>query len=122
MPYIHDKGYVLSASQERLRQSIIQCAFLVKQHIIEKWGNEHFGWKISQTPSYILGWLMQPAYFIESGSIHIPEKKYEVIYRPRYGVICQNLCSSNGSAWTIASCVRDDTTWIENTESLKEIY
>ena len=124
MPYVHDKGYVLSRGQESLMQSMMQSCITVKQSIIEKWGNEHFGWNIpvTRTPSYILGWLIQPAYLVENGSIHIPEKKFEVIYRPRYGVLCQKLCTSNGSAWMIAACVTDDTIWIENPEKCEEIY
>lgn len=124
MPYVHDKGYVLSRSQEGLMQSMMQSCIAVKQSIIEKWGNEHFGWNISvtRTPSYILGWLVQPACLIENNSVHVPSKKFEVIYRPRYGVVCQNLCTSNGSAWMIASCVTDDTVWIDNPEKCEEIY
>ncbi len=114
MPYITGKGYVLSASQEKLMQDMIKCVHEVKQSIIEKWGNEHFGWKIpvNKTPSYVLGWLVQPE----------PKRSHEIVYQPRYGVVCHNLCTSNGNARMIASCVTDDTVWIENEFMRDEIF
>ncbi len=100
VPYIEGKGYVLSASQEKLMQDMIKCVHEVKQDIREP---------VSRTPSYVLGWLVQPD----------PKRSYEIVYHPGYGVVCPSLCTSNGNARMIASCVTDDTVWVEN-EFMKE--
>jgi hypothetical protein len=60
MPYVHDKGYVLSRGQEGLMQSMMQSCITVKQSIIEKWGNEHFVWNIpvlERHPIFWDGWF-----------------------------------------------------------------
>ena len=56
-----------------------------------------------------MGTLVQPAHELEG--LHIPERRYEVYYKPVYGVDAPRLCTSNGNPWEIALCVRDDTKW-----------
>jgi hypothetical protein len=88
----------LSPAQEALRQVLIAAAAPHKER----------PWYVQ---GYILGTLIQPAHSLEGGTLDIPECRYEVRYAPGYGVTCQRLCTSNGAAWMIAACVRDDTRW-----------
>lgn len=100
MPYVHGVGFVLSPAQEALRQTMIAMALVLREI---KAPVTYAGYKI--------GILVQPAHTIERGTIAIPERRFVVRYQPNYGVVCHELCTSNGTAWMIAACVRDDTTW-----------
>ena len=96
MPYVHDVGFVLSPEQEALRTALVAAATVAKNTTLS---------------DCVLGTLVQPAHTLEAGTLSIPERRYPVSYVPGYGVVCHRLCTSNGSAWEIASCVRDDTRW-----------
>ena len=97
MPYVHDKGFVLSPEQEALRTALVAAATVVKN--------------TTTLSECVLGTLVQPAHTLEGGTLNIPERRFVVSYQRHYGVVCHRLCTSNGSAWEIASCVRDDTRW-----------
>ena len=116
MPFIPDKGFVLSAAQEALRQAICKTAREVQAAMFNARALPMP--KVSEDA--IIGVLVQPAHTLET--LSIPERSYVVRYAPNYGVTCQRLCTSNGSAWEIAACVRDDTRWEpRNEEAAPEV-
>lgn len=88
----------LSDAQESLRQTLIAAAIILR----------NTGRRFDNHP---MGTLIQPAHTIENGTISVPERRYNVEYISGYGVVAPRLCTSNGSAWMIAACVRDDTRW-----------
>lgn len=94
-------GSVESLSPRRalLRRQMIEAATAFKQA----------EWTLD---GYLIGTLVQPAHALEGGALLIPERHYDVYYSPGYGVTCQKLCTSNGSAAMIAACVNDNTWWV----------
>ena len=110
MPYVPDLGFVLSDAQEALRQNLVDEAKIL----------QHLYGEVPPTKrpldGYLMGELVQPAHTIEAGTLPIPERRFLVYYQPNYGVVSPRLCTSNGKAWAIASCVCDDTRWEPATE------
>ena len=98
----------ITAEQEDLRQVIIKAC----QKLRAMYEARTLPKLPMESEGFLLGTLVQPAHTIEGGTISIPERSYTVRYVPNYGCVCQRLCSSNGSAWWLAACVRGDTQWV----------
>ena len=65
----------------------------------------HFGYDDPRrSKEYLLGTLVVPAHMADHGTCPVPERRHAVYYAPGYGVNCQTLCTSNGSAGMIAQC------------------
>lgn len=104
MPYVPDAGYVLSPAQEALRQIMIAASKELRP--LPRYEGP--------LPGHLMGHLVQPPHTVEG--LALPERRYPIYYAKGYGVVAPAICTSNGSCWEIASCVRDDTQWVEFTQ------
>ncbi len=109
MPYVMDKGYVLSPEQDALRLAMIEAARLLREAKVPRkeptapWFNNG---------GYLLGTLVVPAHTLEGGTVNVPERRHNVYYQPGWGItVWQGLGTDNGSVWDVASHVPDITRW-----------
>lgn len=103
MPYVIDKGYVLSEAQEALRQAVIATAreFSATKDRLPALNHPMEG--------YLMGTLVIPAH-VEDGWVDVPERRHKVYYSPGYGVTT-SFVTTNGSAWNLASACEDIARW-----------
>jgi hypothetical protein len=95
VPYVKDKGYVLSPEQDALRLAMIEAARPLKEAKVPykdatgPWFNNG---------GYLLGTLVVPAHPLEGRTLNVPERHHNVYYQPGWGItVHQGLGTDNGN-------------------------